>query len=808
MRDENSVTPPPSDDAASEMQIGGSYPLLQMAKALVTSEEDADPATRARAVARVAKWQQVFQGMVAGKLRVGSRTPLADVPTWATLEVVTGGFATGNLLAGGPLLPHEEELVAAQPALAGETGGRTLLNAYYLTEAGLALLRDQLRTGHYEIDVPEEGALLVVAWLIERGYGDEARALLEELGPFFDRLRFYPRPVDRPMHNGAQVFLESVGSTIAALSAIDTSPQILAQREAIEIWSPLYDEMVRLLLATVVGDAPTLRLDGEGKSVLGEYGWPQVDGGWPCSTYPDGWAQRTRQVLEKYAELRLTHTLTSKPTQAASNFAQIRMALQDCLDAPLRLTLRQVRWMRLVLARYITKRGTPDSSRHRELRRQQARQIDIPIYKEIAQTVIVRLAAYDKDGGIADLERVTQPISPQESEALGVRAGVAVPMLIANKVERAVIDSVAGLIARGVITSGDTLARVLPQITSEIRAAGIVDSTLRPLYAAIYRAFRRRRSLLLLNYESQVRIEELPWVAAIDRFRQENLSTRDLARETLEETVVLALTSFPEAILPNKLLQEFQTLAKGAELEIPFVDEVAADIFMGDFSAKFTEAAKLAARTLEGTLYARYYGIDTAEILRLPDGHTPRGFQWQIDTSAKTLVAICARRAAVSNDKWGVARNGTIIEQQQILTTQNLAPLFAALDLGTRLQGQLGEMARACFVWICQRQQMKIDEWHGRLIMVKNTAYAWRQMIFFLAFLPPAEVAAFLGWAAAHLQEQNVEFQARFRPAMEGLAVAARGRSFDTLGVDRRAVRQFLGWTTGKHWLLEEKELE
>ncbi|HUE84108.1 MAG TPA: hypothetical protein VMM84_18540 [Pyrinomonadaceae bacterium] len=68
----------------------------------------------------------------------------------------------------------------------------------------------------------------------------------------------------------------------------------------------------------------------------------------------------------------------------------------------------------------------------------------------------------------------------------------------------------------------------------------------------------------------------------IDRFRTESLSSRDLSRQALEEVTLLTGTSFPHAIIPNKLLQELRALVKGAGLDIPLVDEVAADIFMGE----------------------------------------------------------------------------------------------------------------------------------------------------------------------------------------------------------------------------------
>jgi hypothetical protein len=231
--------------------------------------------------------------------------------------------------------------------------------------------------------------------------------------------------------------------------------------------------------------------------------------------------------------------------------------------------------------------------------------------------------------------------------------------------------------------SGETLARVLPQMISGLRAAGISDQALRQVYGAIYRAFRRRRSLLLLNLEKQVQIEELPWVEVIDRFRTEDLSSRELSRQALNEICVLTLTSFPHAILPNKLLQELRALVKGAELDIPLVDEVAADIFMGHFSDKFLESAKRAGGLLDGTLYARYYDIDYVKVREIPaqkESEQPMTW-WGTPVHPDAFAQLCAARAGVDLGSWDPATNGMIIEQQQIITTQNLAALFVGLGL-------------------------------------------------------------------------------------------------------------------------------
>lgn len=46
---------------------------------------------------------------------------------------------------------------------------RTLLNCHFLSGPGLQELQSQLASGCFRIEVPEEGALLAVAWLWQQG---------------------------------------------------------------------------------------------------------------------------------------------------------------------------------------------------------------------------------------------------------------------------------------------------------------------------------------------------------------------------------------------------------------------------------------------------------------------------------------------------------------------------------------------------------------------------------------------------------------------------------------------------------------
>jgi hypothetical protein len=166
-------------DVSSSLQgVNPGYAAFQIAKALRTKDEHADPATRARAAEKAAKWETVLTNILTGVVGYGSRTPLEGVPAWVTTEVLTGGFATGELLAGGALQEHETTRLSTLPRVP-EGEERRALNLHCLTDAGIAELMGQLRTGCYDVLVPEEGAMLVVAWLAEHGHAEAARELIE-----------------------------------------------------------------------------------------------------------------------------------------------------------------------------------------------------------------------------------------------------------------------------------------------------------------------------------------------------------------------------------------------------------------------------------------------------------------------------------------------------------------------------------------------------------------------------------------------------------------------------------------------------
>jgi hypothetical protein len=81
----------------------------------------------------------------------------------------------------------------------------------------LAELADDLSSGCYDITVPEEGALLVVAWLAKHGHGEIARQIVEVIAPYFSTLRFYAAGRAQPVRFGSRVHVETIGEAGASI---------------------------------------------------------------------------------------------------------------------------------------------------------------------------------------------------------------------------------------------------------------------------------------------------------------------------------------------------------------------------------------------------------------------------------------------------------------------------------------------------------------------------------------------------------------------------------------------------------------
>ncbi|NHZ42727.1 hypothetical protein [Massilia aquatica] len=783
------------DTGCSRIRIAPGYATLQLSAALRTASDHPDPQTRARAALKVQQWEQIMVGMFTGAIAVGSRTPLDGAPAWVTPEVAKGGFATGDLKAGGPLQDHELATLAAA-GMAPAPDARRWLNARLLTDDGLASLYTLLDSGCYEINAPEEGALLVVAWLTRHRKPEHARELLDAIVPWFAHLRFYPLPAAQPRRFGERVFLTPVRAVVDAMQERQrkVNLRILAQREAVRVRLPLYDRVVQLFLDSVDGAPPSINIGADGAWRDPATGKFRIAGGWPCRRYPARWRERGEALLHEWQP----HAATARNDDSMK---ELFGYLHLCVTEPAALNGRDVGRIRLILGRYVSKRGLPGSTRLAALRSEQARQVAAMPYHLLAGVLAERLRAFPQNGGLEDTAPLGVAVSAAEADSLGEASGAQIPAVLLAKLDRCSIETVTVLVERGVIASAEVLAAVLPQLSAAINAAAITEASLKQLYGALYQAFRRRRSLLLQNLQSQVRLGELPWVAAINAQREQGLAPRTVARSTLDELTLLTLTSFPQTAIPNPLIQELNTLAGNAGLDLPLVEELAADIFMGMFAHKFTKVAAHATAMLDGSLYSRYYGI--GEHVRDQLRQLAQQGEAKIRTPEieSGLAGLCETRAGVRCGLGTVINNAMIIEQQQILTTHNLAALVARLDLDGQLQPHYERMAQQCFEWICRNQQNALNAWPGDLRAIRNAAYAWRQMVFFLSMADMSSHDRFIAWTRGHLAQESPRLRQRLAPALAGLELAAAGHALDDAASRASGARRLLAYTSEQHWM-------
>ncbi|MFF3847301.1 hypothetical protein [Streptomyces sp. NPDC002328] len=138
-----------------------------------------------------------------------------------------------------------------------------------------------------------------------------------------------------------------------------------------------------------------------------------------------------------------------------------------------------------------------------------------------------------------------------------------------------------------------------------------------------------------------------------------------------------------------------------------------------------------------------------------------------------------------------------MIEQSQILTTHNLATLVHRVGIAPAPGWE--DLARRCFGTVC-RLTARLHGNPRPLGTIKDVAYAWRQLLFFLSLCTEAERTRTLAWLSEEAARHAGHVTTRLGPALTGLhQVAAGGSAEDGTG------RRLLGWSTGGHGLRERR---
>ena len=699
---------------------GHLYALGSLAKSLGAREAPRDPRVREeeetkRRETKIGKWQSVLAAMAEDKLAVGSRAPIRDTPTWVTLEVASGGFATGRHMA----------------ALA--EGERP--NADFMTEEGMAELDRMLTTGCYVVEQPENAALLVVVYLLKNGEVDEASTIIDAIAPWFDRLRFYPKTAESPMPLGAVVSISTVGEMKQQLKNmlynmtnlyIKRVKYIMIDSAVKSTLGPLYNRAIELFADTIPcthrpeyarNERGEILRTGAGQTFANtDFGYEHLGRrtvrgqipctmgdccGWPVGTpsadgrsyeLPEGWMERARVL---FAEI----NAAMEAAPFAANFfekrgpGEIYNALKMCMS-------RRGREYRS-LTGYQSLTGQT-VSRLRFIIMKGARAY--PVVDDgggavVLKALIERLDGHDQRRGLTE-EELAAVCLPVE--------GKAVTASMVQKLTRCRLGTATELIQMGLVSSMEVAGDLINALKAANESAFIEDKSLRTLCEQLHRAFSKRRSLLLLNLEAQVGISELPWFKAIASRAKPSRNARATALQTLVEFCTIALRGFPYTQLPNTFVEPLRALRVSAGVELSLMKEIASDIFEGRFSGAFTQGARDAQALLPLYCpYRVYYGLPA-------------------DLSAGDLSSMYTARG------WSVAANGVVIESVQIHTTHGLA----AMVLFLRSQGvelPAGRLVMRAWKWMLRALGSMGGEYQAKMQTCKNVSFAWRNLIFWFS---------------------------------------------------------------------------
>ncbi|MFV0464079.1 MAG: hypothetical protein ACK5MP_12930 [Nostocoides sp.] len=405
--------------------------------------------------------------------------PSAAFPPWVTLDVARGGLATGKASADGPF--DDDELERLQ--WLGLPRSREALFASYLTDAGLHELSLLLENRSYEVRLPEDGALLAVAALTRQGHRATALELLETLRPYAKSLRFMPR-AGRPSTVPAEhVHRRSADEVKASLEKIAPNARMETQREALSVWLPLTDRFVAFWAQRSACD----------------FAWGG-DHAAEAETLPTAYAAALQQHprCRKYR-----HPKENLPILVAAT----RVAVGGGLDGRWRVG-SDTFWPACRRSEVRLTTLPPRTSGRRSRRWPQ------PAHDRMAAVAVARLAPLRPDEGFGDIAPLLGPVTPDEEGAMGVPRGTPMPATVGRRVGLGFSAPVEQLIAKGIVSSAEVLAELVPALTARQVSASVDDPDLGALLGATYAAFRRRRTLLLLDLQKQVQFAELPWVRA------------------------------------------------------------------------------------------------------------------------------------------------------------------------------------------------------------------------------------------------------------------------------------------------------
>ncbi len=714
-------------------------------------------------------------------------TQMYECPPWVSIRSSPNQHRFRDFSAGGSMGHQEREIFQNLRQSHGRFTLRTQVNLFYLSDEGQRSLLRALRAGQYILKAPEETALVVFAYLIDMERDDSALEVLLEVGPYLNRLRFFPFLTDERRQWGPLLQLRTVDSLKRYYSNKGCPQQILSMREWHSVWAPLYDDLVELWLSSVQGELPYRDSSG------------QVSGGHPGEVLGGGFWRKRKRWLGLYQRAAKLHPHNRRHLNKKSNFAQLTGLLAEFKGPTKKLSMRQLARLRSCLANTITKHGLPGSEQRMKLRAEGQKMLARVTHDQIAGVLAKRLEENPYSSALS-FEELFKPVSI-EGDSLEV------PGHLLGKGKECVAAPIAsGLDSSRLFGNADSFLRALAIVLGNYHSAELSDDHARDLSIATYSAFLAGRAALLLDLEKQsvFQFSQLPWVRALLSSGERSVAQKPTAEYLLQRFLLrgmISRSSQEKNLFANRVCQ----LQGGGPRN--------GGNCWRDLNGHMTESEQYSAFTamkslLGDSLYSRYYGIvwdqSILEKYSVDDLYSRLDLrsEWTRDFASCLPLAQASLLGCQPQPEAFVFP----YEAERILTGDGLANVCLSLGLTAHLRMQGGTIVEALFSQVRKLLSFVMDNYidaeggeqrYYRLIWTKRAAYTFRNALFILSLVSSDQQRALIEGLCRSLSDE-----AHLSPIGRGLRAIYQGESFDSDGSTTGGGRLFLGDLGENHWAL------
>ncbi len=316
------------------------------------------------------------------------------------------------------------------------------------------------------------------------------------------------------------------------------------------------------------------------------------------------------------------------------------------------------------------------------------------------------------------------------------------PQTLARRVRRIRRASLSELVRAGNISSVEVLAEMV-----EVLELSLFRDCYAPevwkLMSSLFDVCRRlQTSWHYPLREPHARFRNLPWVKPFPETAAESFA--ELARHML----ALIWEAFPHVMLSSTACHLLNRLLARSGRDLVLGEVVAINGRQRCVDEKFLQLANLTVEASRDTLYSRYYPLPRGPF------HDPKDF-------GATCILL-ARLRGESEDR--IIGQEMIIEEQQILTSANLWPLYQEL----RLQVDPASATQEILTFLGREMRLPKQTPRQRRKRRRRIGQAWRQMVFFLSLCPFEQASALLTEAHGSLDRDFAPYLEALRKALEG----------------------------------------